>query len=456
MTNVIDTMLVPGSPEAAPASAFARLEPACFDREPEWLRAWRRRSIARFEELGFPTTKLEAWRYTNMGRIAKAGLVPSIAYPAPETPSQLDGVSPLLGDTSMTHLVFVDGRFALQLNAADDAGVQVQSLAGAVADPENADLESRLGAGRPSADDEDAAMVALNAAFFADGGYVSIPAGITLSKPVHLCFVSTTHESEVVHHPRTLVVLGDGSRATIVESHVGQAGAYVSNAVVELSVGAGAAVDHYVLHEGSPEGSHFATTRASIERDGEVRSHLFALGGALARYETEVSFRGPGASCSLNGVYVGNDEQHVECRTAVDHAVPHCTSDQHFNGILSGKARGVFQGGVLVRPDAQQSVARQNNRNLVLSDRAKADTKPQLEIHADDVQCAHGATIGQLDEDAVFFLRSRGIDEATARVMLTRAFAGEIAEGIRVDSVLEHVQGELSRLLSDVNTPKTS
>ena len=407
-------------------------------------------ALTRFEELGFPTTRLEAWRYTNVAPIQRGGFAPSACGDAvSHDPHEFDGHR--LKGASMLHVVCVDGRFVAELSTpSPESPVRVHSLSQALRHcPEL--VEPHLGA---LATVGERPFVALNTTFFGDGAFVHVPAGAELDQPVHIHNITTRADAALAHNPRHLILLGDHARATILESyaHVGAA-SYFTNAVTEVALGNGAAVDHYKLQEESAEAFHIATLAARLGADAELRSHLFSFGASLARSDVVVDYTARGASCFLNGLFVVDGEQHVDCQTHVDHSQPYCSSEQNYRGILNGRSRGVFQGGVTVQQDAQKTTASQSNRNLVLSSTAKIDTKPQLVIHADDVKCAHGATIGQLDEDAIFFLRSRGIGELDAKSMLTRAFANEIASGVRVGPLRERIDLALAIKLSGVEFP---
>ena len=250
-----------------------------------------------------------------------------------------------------------------------------------------------------------------------------------LPKPVHLLFVSAGHRT--MSNPRTLVVAGSRAEAHIIESYVGE-GEYFTNAVTELALGEGAVIDHYKLQCESAAASHIATVQGFQERSSVFTSHSISLGGALVRNDINSTLNGPGCECTLNGLYIVGGEQHIDNHTALEHAMPHCASREYYRGILSGRATGVFNGKIIVRKDAQKTDAIQSNKNLLLSAEASINTKPQLEIYADDVRCTHGATVGQLDAEAMFYLRSRGISADEARRVLITAFASDVVDRVRV------------------------
>jgi len=428
------------------ASEFHRLERDCFEHDPPWLRSLRQDAISRFSELGFPTTRQEEWKYTNVSPIAKSSFVPAAGRSATKlSPDVLERYG--LEGLPAFRLVFVDGRFAPELSTRPtDSPARLESLASALLEP-SFDLEHRLarlaGYGQQP-------FVALNTALFTDGAFLHFPKGFVLREPVHLLFIATQSAKPLGYCPRTLILLEECSQATIVESYAGpEGGSYFTNAVTEVLAGPGAILDHYKVQEESLDAFHLATTKAWLDRDSQLRSHFFSFGASLTRNALNVAFSSGGGECSLNGLYVVDGTQHVDCQTYVDHGVPHCSSDQNYRGILDGESRGVFHGRVMVRKDAQKTDARQANKNMVLSRQATANTKPQLEIHADDVKCSHGATIGRLDESALFYLRSRGIDEPSAQSILTRAFASEITSGVRVAPLQRRIDRLLFDKLSD-------
>ncbi len=291
------------------------------------------------------------------------------------------------------------------------------------------------------------AFVALNTAFFTDGALIYVPAGQTVERPVHLLFISTNAEAGATSHPRNLVVAERDSRLTLIESHVSTVqGAYFTNAVTEFVIGDDAVVEHCKFQDESPLAYHIAAQQMTLGRNCDFISHSFAAGARLSRNNINTVLAGEHIECVLNGLYLTKDDQLADHHMIVEHASPHCNSHEYFNGILDDRSKGVFHGRILVRPIAQKTDAKQTNKNLLLSDNATTDTKPQLEIYADDVKCTHGATVGQLNKDSIFYLRARGISEETARRMLIHAFAGEIIDRIRCEPVRE----ELDRVIWDL------
>lgn len=406
--------------------------------EPVWLGAMRTRAIERFAEVGFPTTDLEAWKYTSLAPLS------SLSFARARESGGQGPLAESAGFPGMIahRLVFLDGRFRSDLSDIRDLplGCVAGSLASALSkDPSEVERHlARL------AEIEANGLIALNTALFEDGAFIRIPAKTVVELPIVLVFVSSTSSGPAVCHPRVLVVAGQESEVTVVESYAGSGEVpYFTNAVTEIFVGENAVVRHLKLQHEAGRSFHLATIEARQERASTFVSHSISAGGAIARNDLKSVLAGEGASCTLNGLYLTVDEQHVDNHTIVDHATPHGTSLEIYKGVLDGKSTAVFNGQVLVRKDAQKTDARQTNKNLLLSEGSTVNTKPQLEILADDVKCTHGATIGQLDEDSIFYLRSRGIGVEAARDLLTYAFASEVVDRIE----LTPVRLEIDRLL---------
>ncbi len=402
--------------------------------EPSWLKSLRRAGLARFAETGFPTLKDEDWRFTNVAPIAKLPFNPILETREPEERGEILRAC-ALNELRGTRLVFIDGHYAPALSTPTAlGGLRVLSLMAALEEcPET--LEKHLGQHLLAGQN---AFAALNAAFFTDGAFIHVPAGRKLDEPVYLLHIGTTAETGTSSHTRHLILVEDGGVATVVEDHASVAGgARVSNVATELFVGAGAKVEHCKFQEESSTAYHMATLHAEVARNANVIAHSFALGARLSRNNIRAVLAGEGLECVLNGLYLTHEDQLADHHMIVEHARPHCASHEYFNGILDGRSRGVFHGRILVRPEAQKTDAKQTNKNLLLSDDAGVNTKPQLEIYADDVKCTHGATIGQLNEESIFYLRARGIGRNNARRMLMHAFAGEIIDRIRHEPLRE-------------------
>ena len=398
---------------------------------PDWLRNLRQSAAARFAEVGFPTRRNEEWRFTNVAPIAETPFTL-----ASKTESVMDAAT-LSGYTYAgmggTQLVFVNGHFQADLSSKDfPAGVTVSTLAAAMeAQPEL--IEAQLGR---YAKFTTQAFVALNTAALEDGAFVHIGRGTVVDEPIHLLFLSMPNAGPTVSHPRTLIIAETNSQATIVESYSGIADAvYFTNAVTEITAAENAVIDHYKVQRESTKAYHVATMQLHLTRSTNFSSHSVGLGGLLVRNDANAYLGGEGIECTLNGVYLGNDRQLIDNHTEIDHAMPHCNSHEIYKGILDGHSRGVFNGKIFVREDAQKTDAKQTNQTLLLSPTAQIDTKPQLEIFADDVKCTHGATIGQLSDEALFYLRARGIPKADARALLTYAFASDIVSRIKIDAI---------------------
>jgi len=410
---------------------FARFEEGLNGRGNSWLHALRTDALARFSELGFPTTREEEWRFTNIAPIARTAFKPADPKPNSLTISDISHYT--VCEARCTQLVFLNGFYSESLSTVKflPKGVRIASLASAL-DSDESLIQPYLA---KSASYHKNAFTALNTAFMTDGAFVYIPPGTVLKDPVHLLFLSSGRDP--VHSvPRSLIILERDSRANIVESYAClDKGMYFTNSITEIMVGASSAADHYKLQRESNDAYHVATTQVMQERDSSYTSHLLSLGGSLVRNNINVVLNGTGGDCELNGLYVTKGRQHVDNHTTIDHAQPSCSSRELYKGILDDASSGVFNGKIVVRKDAQKTNARQTNKNLLLSKSAGINTTPQLEIFADDVKCTHGATIGQLNEEELFYLRSRGIDRDAARMLLTYAFASELLRAVKIKPI---------------------
>ena len=413
-------------------SSFAQLQKELKGKQPAWLGRIRKAAILRFSDLGFPTSRQEEWKYTEVAPIRRTPFRPAAYEPNGLTTERLTGLT--FCNLQCPRLVFLNGHYSAELSPLKGLPktVQVQSLAEVL--KQNPDWV------RPHltrhARYEDHPFVALNTALIQDGALVHVPKGEVIQEPIHLLFLSTAAEEAVAVHPRNLILVDGNSQVTIVESYIGlHKGVYFTNSVTEIVAAENTVVDHYKLHQESKKAFHIATLQVYQDRSSIVRAFNATLGGKLTRNEVNVVLDGEGAECNLDGLYLISGSQHVDNHTRLEHAKPHCDSREIYKGILDEKATGVFHGRIVVRPGAQKTDSKQTNNNLLLSDEALINTKPQLEIYADDVKCTHGATIGQLDPDALFYLRSRGIDETTARSLLIYAFASQVVNRIKVDLV---------------------
>jgi Fe-S cluster assembly protein SufD len=414
---------------------FSALERGLNGQSSSPAHAVRRRALERFFELGFPGTENEEWRFTNVAPIA-AGVFPRAAAAVPITRNDITPF--LLPEIEPITLVFVNGFFSSELSGADHLpeGVHVEPLSGTLARNHHA-LPGNFGSLVPS---ETNGFTALNTAFLWDGACIAIAEKVELEQTVHLLFLSTGRKDPFASYPRTLVTVGAHARLSLVETYAGLGdGVYFTNAVTELLAGEGATVEHDKLQLEGASSFHIGTSAIHLGRSAVVTSNTINLGGRLVRNTVTATLAGEGGECTLNGLSVAGAGQLVDNHTAIDHAVPHCTSHELYKAILHGNARGVFNGKIFVRKDAQKTDAKQTNKTLLLSDDATIDTKPQLEIFADDVKCTHGATVGQLDEDQIFYLRARGIGEQQARSMLTSAFADDVIDRVHVSSLRERL-----------------
>ena len=423
---------------------FERVQ-AAAPAAPAALQTLRQNAMEHFSRLGFPTTRMEEWRFTSVEPIARRPF--TLSGPADVTSDQ---IAPFLfPELSASRLVFVNGRYAPALSViqALPPGVEVRSLAELLTGGLDCldSVEPYLGR---LAAFEDQPFAALNTAFLQDGALIRIGDDVVLDHPIHTLFVSTAPGGAGVTHPRMLVVVGRNSSVGLVESYAGVRDApYFTNAVTELDVGENSVVDHCKILRESLEAYHVASLQVRLARSAVVTSHSVTLGGALVRNDVGAVLAGEGAECTLNGLYVAGGRQLVDNHTTIDHVSPHCDSHELYKGILHGEGKAVFNGKIIVRLDAQKTDAKQSNKTLLLSERAQVNTKPQLEIFADDVKCTHGATVGQLDENAMFYLRARGLSREQARRMLIHAFATDVLQRIthepikaRLDTaLLEHL-----------------
>jgi Fe-S cluster assembly protein SufD len=402
---------------------------------PAAVRALRRAAFDRFTALGFPTPKNEDWHYTSVAPIVDqefallSGRTGDVAR---------DDLAPFtFGATDWHTIVFVNGRFAPELSDLKKlpAGVQVSDLATAWS---AAEIAEQLGS---VASHEANAFTALNAAFAQDGAVLRIARDAEVSKPIHLLFVTDAAASQAMTHARNLIVVGRNATATVVETYASATDSvYFTNAVTEVVLGEGSTLRHYKMQREAPRAFHVGSIEVAQGRDSHYVSFSLATGAELSRTNVYTTLDGEGSGATLNGLYMLDDEQHCDHQTQVVHAQPNTFSRELYKGILDGRSHGVFNGKVYVRPIAQKTDGKQTNNTLLLSDTAHVDTKPQLEIFADDVKCTHGATVGQIDKAALFYLKSRGIDNALARRLLTYAFAADVLETIEVDAIREGLE----------------
>lgn len=432
---------------SAPATPFETVVANLETNVPDAILGLRSSAIERLQTVGLPSTRQEEWKYTNLSPVSKEHYRLD-----PDRNLTRDDFKPfLICDVASAEIVFVNGRYdeALSNCRSLPASVVVKPLRDSWNDQ---DLQEALEA-TGKAEEERHPFASLNTALLNEGVFLSVPDGVVIEKPIAFLFVSSgsSEEERVIASPRIVIVAGESSQVRVVETFINVGSSKVlSNPYTQIVARPNSNVDHYRVQQESGEAFHFGLIRAHQERASHVRSHVITTGAAVSRTDLSVVLDGEGADCIANGLYLLNGDQHADHQTLIDHAKPHCTSSELYKGILDDRSRGVFEGKVIVRPDAQKTNASQKNNNLILSRQAVANTTPQLEIYADDVKCAHGSTIGRLDEDSVFYLRSRGISEEDAIEILTWGFASEVVSGIRVGPVLKRLEASiLSRLAKE-------
>ncbi|MEO8334899.1 MAG: Fe-S cluster assembly protein SufD [bacterium] len=412
---------------------------------PQSVRSLRLSAITRFETLGFPTTRNEDWHFTSVAPIAEGRFAPLTKSTGEGSAAQ---IAPFVIAPRWHTLVFVNGRYDAALSGGDalPAGVRVLPLAHAYEELP-AVVEQYLG--KIAAFDAHT-FTALNTAFINDGAVVHVTANAEIVEPIHLLFVSDASVTQGSAQPRNLIVLDHHSKATVIESYAGIGeGSYFTNAVTEASIGDGATLTHLKLQRESAQAYHVGTLDVRQARDSHLFSFSFATGALLSRSNIYTELRGEGCGATLNGLYLGDGDQHIDHQTRIEHVEPNCYSRELYKGILDGASHGVFNGKVYVHPEAQKTDGKQTNNTLLLSEKAQIDTKPQLEIFADDVKCTHGATVGRLDETSLFYMKSRGINARTARELLTYAFAADVLETIELAEVREGLESATLRRYTD-------
>lgn len=426
--------------------AFNGLEKTRRDHEPVWLHQLRAEGWGLFDAAGFPTVHDEDWRFTSLAPLARTQF-----SRAPKTAVSKQEIESSVMEGAACRLVFVNGRFAPELSQVSNlpAGLEVASLAEALSG-HGETVEQHLGRYAKMGGN---AFTALNTALWEDGAYIRIRRGARIEQPVHLLFVSAADDGATMTHPRSLIIAEPASNAAVVEDYVSiGGGAALSNSVTELVAAEDAVVSHYLLERENFDSFNVSTLRVELGRAANVSSHSLLLGGGLVRNNVHPVLNGPGAECLINGLFVGAGSQHLDNYMLVEHASPECSSRQFYNGILDQQSRGVFHGRIVVHKVAQKTDAKQTNRNLLLSDDARIDTKPQLEIRADDVKCTHGATIGRIEDEPLFYLRSRGLDERSARNLLLYAFAAECLDRMNEQPVRDFVDRFIRQRLQQITS----
>jgi Fe-S cluster assembly protein SufD len=424
--------------------------------EPSWLRRLREKSFERFERIGFPGVENEEWKYTNVAPIVRRKFAPVLSRNGTTLANNDALASFIYEEARHSRLVFVNGILRNELSslAGLPDGVLAMDLSAALRDGQ---YESTIrGPLEESANADQNGFAVLNTALFSGGLFLKIPRGLSVEAPIHLLFISDAQVGDATaSFPRVLVVAEENSDARIIESYASRDdGVYLTNAIVDVVLGSGARLEHYKLQRESASAFHVAATRVDLGANAVYNTTTINFGAALSRHNIDVRMDHEGAECSVDGLYMMDGNQHTDTHSVIDHCQPRCRSHQLYKGILDGKSRAVFNGKVFVRHGAQQTDARQTNKNLLLSKEARIDTKPQLEIFADDVKCTHGAAVGQLEDDEIFYLESRGIRPELARNLLTYGFAGEVIEKIKIDSIRRELDAAvLNRLHTNLEIP---
>ncbi|MCF7824493.1 MAG: Fe-S cluster assembly protein SufD [Candidatus Marinimicrobia bacterium] len=407
---------------------------------------FRQRSLSEVRTENFPTRKNEEWRYTPLSSVFDRQ--PSFAAEAEVNPADVEQLTAAFADAH--HLVFIDGHFnrtlSDEISVLARDGIAINLLEDL--EPGSQDEVERVIKNAKLTDDNIFRHITQGLA--RTGLFIELQKNIEITKPLHLLFLGTQSGKTTLSNPINVVHLNPNSRLKIIQQFASVTATKALTIPADyFQIDEGAALEIYKLGLESDETDHLSNTYAQLADAGSLNHHQYLFGSRFTRTNTEINFAGSGSEVVLRGIYLGDKSQHLDIRTYVDHAQPNCMSDQHFRGIMNDHSRGVFNGLVLVREHAQKTNAQQSNKNLLLSRDARVDTKPQLEIHADDVKCAHGATIGELDENALFYLQSRGISKQDAALMLTRAFATEITQEVKLDSLREYIQAEIEARLME-------
>ena len=396
----------------------------------------RKEALNRFSQLEFPTQKDEEWKYTNISPLLKHNFIPS----SEKVSVGKEFVkSKLFDETAPNLIVFVNGYYADEHSDLQNlpGGVVVGSLSEAIKN--NSPLIEKHFT--KYADHQNNIFTALSTAYTDNGAFIYVPDGKIVEDPIHIIYITSSDDNKIIIQPRNLFIAGKSSQVTIIEHYVStKESVYFTNAVTEIVADENSVVDHIKLQEESINAFHIARMEVNQERNSNFSSHSISIGAGLTRNDFNSRFNAEGSECTLNGLFMIEGNQLFDAHTLIDHAMPHCNSHEHYKGILNDKSRGVFNGKVIVRPDAQKTNAFQENNNILLSNNALVNTKPQLEIFADDVKCSHGATIGQLDEEARFYLKSRGIGEEASRAILLHAFASDVVTSIKTESLRNYLE----------------
>lgn len=412
----------------------------------------REAAMGQFQARGFPTTRQENWKYTDVKPIARSAFGIAEEKPAAGYEKQLELAR--LSGLESHELVFINGRFSVEHSRLQDLpqGVVLEDMSSALNNHSKL-VDSIMS--NTTLNEQSNPFNILNTAFIHDGVLIHVPDDCSIDKPINLIYLSGYSDNEFSAHPRNLIFLGNGASLTVIENYVGAKDSqYFINTVTDAVLASNAALTHYKLQQESVESYHIGNFNIYQDRDSQVNSHSISLGGSLVRNDIKVQLDAEGAGVLLNGLYMANGKQHIDNHTLINHLQPHTNSEEHYRGVLNDRGRGVFNGKVVVHKNAQKTDAAQSNANLLLSDQAEIDTKPELEIYADDVKCSHGSTVGQLDKDMMFYLRSRAIDETTAKSILTFAFAEEVIKRIEIEQIRHYLEYQVIGRLPDAELIK--
>jgi Fe-S cluster assembly protein SufD len=426
-------------------SNFGEFEKRLNGGKESFIHTKRKEALSNFSRLEFPTIKDEEWKYTSIAPLLKHNFVPSYEK---KIISKEFIKSLLFSEMDHSLIVFINGRYSAE--HSDLLNLPKGVIVGSIAEEmkkNDAVLQKHFG---KYADYQNHIFTALSTAYTDDGVFIYVPTGKIVEEPIHIIFIAASDDEKILVQPRNLFVAGKSSQITIIEHYVSaDEGIHFTNAVTEIVAEENAVVDHIKLQEESKKAFHIARMEVDQERNSNFASHLISTGADLSRNEFNARFNDEGGECTLNGLFMIDGTQLFDAHTLMDHAKPHCNSHEHYKGILDEKSRGVFNGKVIVRQDAQKTNAFQENNNILLSNEALVNTKPQLEIFADDVKCSHGATIGQMDEDAKFYLESRGISEETSKSILLHAFASDVITSIKIESIRNYIEEIITKKFNE-------
>jgi Fe-S cluster assembly protein SufD len=422
-------------------SKFAELEKNLNGEKEHFIHQQRKEAIENFSKLNFPNTKDEEWKYTNISPLLNYKF---ISAKKDSDDKKIDISSFLFSKDEHSVITFINGIYSEKSSKIKDLpdGVVIDNLL--AVEKNNPELVKKYFGKFASTNDN--IFTALGTAFVSDGVFIHIPDNKVIEDIIHVLYITDTNEEIIVVQPRNLIVAGKNSQATVIEHYLSLTDStYFTNSVTEVIAEENSFIDHIKLQEESRNAFHISRMEIDQERNSNFTSHAISFGAQISRNDINARFNDEGGECTLNGLFLTEDKQLFDTHTLIDHAMPHCNSHEHYKGILNDKSRGVFNGKVMVRKDAQKTNAFQQNNNIILTKDALVNTKPQLEIFADDVKCSHGATVGQLDMDAMFYLKSRGIGDDAAKAILIHAFASDVVKSIKVEAIRNYLEEILNK-----------